>query len=165
MFTISVPERMIAEKPNNLGYLENLTWDYFFRDKGWYIFCMEDTGEGYLILDDTANLEHAFFQCEMASVRFWLFEEAVQLIKNNELETIKFYTYPNVFNDDDTENVNYDYELRSFEVPVPWFLEFILKEWESVEQFFDEFTYDDTWWIYEQAIITGNLISEKIVER
>lgn len=163
MFTINVPERMIAEKPNNLSYLENLAWDYFFRDKGWYIFLMDDA-EGFLIVDDTANLEHAFFQCEMTSVRFWLWESASMLIENNMIETVELETYSAMFSDYENfiENENYDDTVRVFEVSLKWLKSFPDM---NVAKFLEEYTWDDTENIYNISLLANEIISEKIVER
>lgn len=79
-------------------------------------------------------------------------------------DTIQFDTYPDMFTDYENliENENYDYEHRVFEVPRDWALEWISKNARYDDGFWNEYTYDDTFQMYEDACKAGVLISEAI---
>ena len=79
MFNIKVPERMKVEEPKNLSAMQAFAWDYFFNN-GWYIFKLDDSAEGYLILDESLNLENAFFMNTMDGVKDWLTDSGVNLL-------------------------------------------------------------------------------------
>lgn len=82
--------------------------------------------------------------------------------------TIVFLTYPPMFEDyeRDIENAEYDNQLRAFEVPVWWAVDFIFLTWRmSLEAFLNEYTWDDTYEMYEQAIADDAIVSEEIIER
>jgi len=81
---------------------------------------------------------------------------------------ITFDTYPDMFTDYDNgiENENYDHEVRLFEVPEYWALKWIAENapWD-VPEFWNEYTWDDTYAMYEDAIREGVLIKENIAVR
>lgn len=79
MLNIKVPERMIVEEPKNLSNIQAFAWDYFFNN-GWYILSLDDAPEGYLILDESLNLENAFFMNTMDGVKDWLTDSGVNLL-------------------------------------------------------------------------------------
>lgn len=82
--------------------------------------------------------------------------------------TIVFLTYPPMMEDYERgiENVEYDHQLRSFEVPVWWAVDFIFITWRmSLEEFLEVYTWDDTYDMYEQAYNDGIIVREEIIER
>ena len=83
-------------------------------------------------------------------------------------KTITFDTYPDMFLDyeEHIENENYDNETRVFEVPEVWALKWISKKapWD-VPEFWDEYTWDETYGMYEDAIRDNVLIAEHIESR
>ena len=79
---------------------------------------------------------------------------------------VTYDTYPNTMLDYDKciENPNYDNECRIFTVPKAWAENWIHKNFnESIDVFDNEFTYDDSYQMYEQALHDGVLIEEHIV--
>ena len=162
MFNIKVPEKMRVKKPEKLSWLVSVGWDYFFEN-GWNIFNLEDAPEGYLILDESANLENAFFLCEMDSVKDWLRHSASGLIEDNVIKTVELETYPDMFSDYEksVENENYDDTSRVFEIPSEFFNSIV----DCAENFFDTYTWDESEQIYNLALSENKIISEKIVER
>lgn len=86
----------------------------------------------------------------------------------NRKETVTFYTYPPMFKNYKTfqENENYDRELRSFTVPKKWASEWIFKTYKMwFDEFLNEYTWDDTYDMYESALDAGVASNIKIVER
>lgn len=76
---------------------------------------------------------------------------------------ITLFTYP------DYEDEHYDYVIREFSVPRMW-LESIIEELtdgeiSTVQEFLDEYTWDDSLCVYEEAIKNKVLISDEIVPR
>lgn len=77
--------------------------------------------------------------------------------------TITYDTYADMFTDYDglIENENYDYECRIIEVPIAWASTWVHRNREmTLNEFWDEYTYDDTIQMYEDAIKDGVLIRE-----
>lgn len=77
--------------------------------------------------------------------------------------TIFFDTYPDYFLDDEeeVENYNYDDELIVIEVPEDWAVNWIKAELGmSLEEFLNEYTWDDTLEMRYSANADGVLISE-----
>lgn len=79
MLNIKAPERMVVEEPENLSNIQAFAWDYFFNN-GWTILKLDDAPEGYLILDESMNLENAFFMNTMDGVKDWLAEHGMDLL-------------------------------------------------------------------------------------
>lgn len=79
-------------------------------------------------------------------------------------DVIRFDTYPDMFTDYENmiENKNYDHEHRVFEVPRDWALKWIDENTHYEDGFWNEYTYDDTMQMYEDALRAGALISETI---
>lgn len=81
------------------------------------------------------------------------------------METIIFDTYPPlVIDDEGNENENYDYELRVFEVPKEWAVKWVEQE-DTWENFMQEYTWDETYWMYLDADAAGVIISDTIEPR
>ena len=77
-----------------------------------------------------------------------------------------FDTYPDLFDDDENENYNYDYEIRLFTVPSEWAEAWVNKECEmSMEEFMDEYTWEDTNDMYCAAILDDVIVEEHIEAR
>ena len=79
-----------------------------------------------------------------------------------------FDTYPDMYKDyeNDIENENYDYERKIFTVPSEWAAAWVNKECEmSMGEFMDEYTWDDTLAMYEQAILDDVIAEEHIDAR
>lgn len=77
-------------------------------------------------------------------------------------------TYPDMFLDNDcnVENENYDNELREFTVPLNWAVEWIKSEChQTLDEFMDEYTWDETIQMYDAAMHQNVLCASKIVER
>lgn len=83
--------------------------------------------------------------------------------------TLEFDTYPNMTNDDGSENLDYDNTLKLFTVPAIWAMVWIKKwtaqEGMTVDQFKDWYDWDDTLRMYEDAHRADMIISERIAER
>lgn len=80
---------------------------------------------------------------------------------------ITFDTYPPMFVGD-KENINYDSEYRLFTVPTMWFLEeFKVDNFgcSDIETFLREYTWDDTFFLYERALSDDVIIYDEIAER
>ena len=83
-------------------------------------------------------------------------------------ETVQLDTYPPMFVDDDcqTENEDYDNQLRLFVVPLAWAVSWVwLQHRIDFETFKKEYTWDDTYRLYDQAVKDGVVISTEIVDR
>lgn len=81
---------------------------------------------------------------------------------------ITFETYPNMFVDEDCaeENLEYDREIRVFDVDKSWAIDWVFIHYRmGLDDFINEYTWDDTFQMYEDAKISGTLISETIEER
>ena len=81
-------------------------------------------------------------------------------------------TYSDLRFEDGSENTNYDLELREFTVPFRWVAEefrfdnFGAEAECDLEYFLlEQYTWDDTFWLYERAAADGVIISERIVRR
>lgn len=75
---------------------------------------------------------------------------------------MRFETYPPMFEDylGMVENKNYDDEVRVFVVPEEWGKKWIVNNCGSIEEFFDEWTWDDGLAMHTDAKADGVLISE-----
>ena len=85
-----------------------------------------------------------------------------------EKETYTYETYPPMFSDyeNDIENENYDHELRMFTVPAYWAIKWMREEAEMTKAWFDcQYTWDDTFSMYEAACREGVILKEWIEER
>ena len=77
-------------------------------------------------------------------------------------------TYPDMFLDyeEGTENPNYDNETRVFCVPLEW-----AKRWIEIiadmtmEEFENEYTWDESFAMYEAAVEDNVILYEAIIER
>lgn len=79
--------------------------------------------------------------------------------------TITYDTYADMFTDYDglIENDNYDYECRIIEVPIAWASAWVRMNCEmTLNEFWNEYTYDDTFRMYEDALTDGVLVREWI---
>lgn len=77
--------------------------------------------------------------------------------------TIQFDTFPDMFTDYENliENENYDNELIVFEVPRDWAINWIKTELGmSLEEFLNEYTWDDTLAMRYKADADGVLMNE-----
>ena len=89
------------------------------------------------------------------------------------MATMKFYTYPEYSYRDENgeyrENEDYDTTLKEFEVPYDWAVDWIalwaVETGLSADSFMDEYTWDDTLEMYDDAYPDGKVITEKIIER
>lgn len=80
------------------------------------------------------------------------------------MKTVKFDTYPELFLEDgETENEEYDITVKVFEVPYDFASDYI---WENFgmlyEEFLNEYTWDDTLYMYYSAINKGVLVCEYV---
>lgn len=76
-------------------------------------------------------------------------------------------TYPPMLSDydNDVENENYDNEIRVFAVPRDWALKWILDFGMTLEDWLDDYTWDDTFQMYSDAVSEEVLIRETIEPR
>lgn len=82
------------------------------------------------------------------------------------MESIKLETYPQLVIDDNfNENEDYDTTLRLFAVPTQWLLDWLVNDNQTLDEFMAEYTWDDTYVIYAQAIEDGVLLDETIIDR
>ena len=79
-------------------------------------------------------------------------------------ETRTFYTYPPVFNDDETENEDYDSQATVFTVRRDWYEDWCRIVGENPEEFMKNYTYDDTIQMLDCAISDGALTYRNVVE-
>ena len=64
------------------------------------------------------------------------------------------------------ENENYDNEIRVFSVPMQWALNYISKHLHmTLDEFKNEYTWDDTWQMYEMALDEEEIVSNTIIGR
>ena len=79
-------------------------------------------------------------------------------------ECIAFYTYPEMFVPYDNgyiENPDYDDTVIVFEVPLTWAKHWVKKEgYDSLESFLNEYTWDDTLCMYNDAFRDGTLYND-----
>lgn len=78
------------------------------------------------------------------------------------METITFGTYPPLTLDDGSVNENYDDELREFEVPKEWVTRW-LDGAITLEEFLDTYTWDESYFLYQDAIADHAVISDNVV--
>jgi hypothetical protein len=84
---------------------------------------------------------------------------------------ITLETYPNMINEDGSDNIYYDEELTEFTVPFSWLVKTFYafefnNETQTIEEFLTEtYHWDDTLFLYERAKIGGVVVSERIVPR
>lgn len=79
---------------------------------------------------------------------------------------VVYYTYPDMFTDYENgiENENYDHEMRVIEVPMDWASMWVRTRYGmSLDEYENEYDYNDSFQMYEDAMRDGVLISEKIV--
>lgn len=84
------------------------------------------------------------------------------------MNTAELETYPPMFMGDGmyTENPDYDDQLTVFEVPLEWAEQWVVSNgFESMRDFFDNYTWDDTYQMYGEALAQKTVISERIIER
>jgi DNA-directed RNA polymerase subunit RPC12/RpoP len=77
----------------------------------------------------------------------------------------EFETYPNMFinYDKGIENPDYDNQTRFIKVPMKWAVEWIRSKCDmTYDKFMEEYTWDETFFMYESALSEGVLISESI---
>lgn len=83
-----------------------------------------------------------------------------------EKETITLATYPDMFLDNDckVENENYDNEFREFTVPLGWAVEWMQSECnQTLDEFLNEYTWDETIQMYDDARHQNVLCSTEIL--
>lgn len=82
---------------------------------------------------------------------------------------ITLETYPPMRNEDGSENRGYDYEMRIFTVPFQWLYEEFNRDnfgTASLEDLLlNEYTWDDTFFLYERATTDEVIVHEQIVNR
>ena len=89
-------------------------------------------------------------------------------MSNTSLKTVTYDTYSDMFTDDKhmIENENYDNEIRWFEVPEEWANKWVKEHgFSGFEEFDNEYTWDDSIQMYEDAKAEGVLISTEIDQR
>lgn len=76
-------------------------------------------------------------------------------------------TYPPMFSDYDNyiENEDYDDTIRVFSVPKQWAVDWIKHSGYTLDEFLQEYTWDETYEMYEDANSEAVIISEWIEER
>lgn len=78
-------------------------------------------------------------------------------------------TYSDLFLENHEENPNYDKEIRLFTVPYAWLSEEYKAD--NLGQFdldyflINEYTWDESWWLYERATADKVIIDERIIRR
>ena len=80
------------------------------------------------------------------------------------METIVLYTYPPMTLDDGSANENYDNEIREFEVSKEWVARW-LDGAITLEEFLDTYTWDESYFLYQDAIADQAVISDVILRR
>lgn len=81
---------------------------------------------------------------------------------------VGFDTYPPLMSDYDhhIENDDYDNQYRWFTVPRKWAEEFVQEVFHmSLAEFEDTYTWDDTDWMYNQALLEFEVVSDEILQR
>lgn len=79
------------------------------------------------------------------------------------MKTVVFETYPDMVLDDGTENLDYDYTLRYFEIPYNYAVNVINNDLEmTYDEFLETYTWDDTWDLYCAASADKAIINEEI---
>ena len=84
------------------------------------------------------------------------------------MQTTEFETYAPMFMGDGTytENPDYDDQLTVFEVPLEWAEQWAVGDgFESLEAFLDNYTWDDTYRMYGDALAQKAVLSERITAR
>ena len=79
------------------------------------------------------------------------------------METIVLSTYPPMTLDDGSENENYDNEIRVFEVSKEWVARWL--DGTPLEEFLDTYTWDDSYFLYQEAVADHAVISDVILGR
>lgn len=105
--------------------------------------------------DDLESMDHAYP------------ELLGSYISKNE-EVIEFTTYPDMFSDyeHNIENQNYDNELKVFGVPTAWAVNWIITEGEmTFDEFMNEYTWDNTLAMYDQAVVDDVMLYERTESR
>ena len=78
------------------------------------------------------------------------------------METITFGTYPPLTLDDGSVNENYDDEFREFAVSKEWVTRW-LDGAITLEEFLDTYTWDESYFLYQDAIADHAVISDVIL--
>lgn len=81
------------------------------------------------------------------------------------IESIIFDTFI-PFDDKHYDDDNYfDTHIMLFEVPLDWVERYLEGIGYTIESFNDEYTWDDTWQMYESACVDDVIVYENVVER
>lgn len=80
------------------------------------------------------------------------------------METIVLSTYPPLTLDDGNENANYENEFREFGVPKEWVTRW-LDGAITLEEFLDTYTWDESYFLYQDAVADHAVISDVILGR
>lgn len=81
-------------------------------------------------------------------------------------ETITYGTYPDMFTDYENmvENEDYDVQMREITVPTAWAKEWVKDHCDmTLDEYENEYTWDDSIQMYEDAKAEGVLISTEII--
>ena len=78
---------------------------------------------------------------------------------------ITFDSFPRTFLEDGTENPNWDDELLLFTIPYYYFIQWLIDNDIDFDEFMDEYTWEDTYELYECADTDGKVIKEEVIER
>ena len=84
------------------------------------------------------------------------------------MDSITFDTYPPMFKvyEEYLENEEYDEQIRLFSVPKAWAVDWIFIQFRmGLEDFMNEYTWDDTFEMYGAAKAAGVILSDEIVDR
>ena len=87
-------------------------------------------------------------------------------MNNASHETITYGTYPDMFTDYENmiENEDYDIQMREITVPTAWAKEWVQEHCDmSLDEYENEYTWDDSIQMYEDAKAEGVLISTEII--
>lgn len=83
------------------------------------------------------------------------------------MNTVELDTYAPMFMGDGySENPDYDNQLTVFEVPLEWAKQWAVSNgFESLRNFLDNYTWDDTYRMYGEAIAQKVVLYERALER
>lgn len=135
---------------------ENVYKDLYPADVGYKAKCQHCGAEIFLCDECMHSNDNPYRLCD------W--EECGKCGKCFRSETRTFYTYPNVYNPDGTENENYDNEVTVFTVRRDWYEDWCRIVGENPEEFMKSYTYDDTIQMLDCAISDGALTYRNVVE-
>jgi len=120
----------------------------------------EDCG---LTIDKWGKVLFSTIDGDEMSIPLWAVESITPVS-----DAFTFHTYADLLIDADTgeENELYDVTLREFTVPVDWFYRWVYEEdGRSWKDFINEYTWDDTLRMYDQALRDGAVMFDEIVPR